>query len=111
MIADARDHGLVKGIKISSTLALTQLLFVDNVILLGCGTLSDWMAFDVILNTFCKASSMSISVDKSCFLYNTVDVDIRTDIAHVLPFNMEPITTGFKYLGYFLKPPGYKVND
>jgi len=40
LIADARDHGLIKDIKISSTLALTHLLFVDDVILLGTGTLS-----------------------------------------------------------------------
>ena len=111
MIADARDHGLIKGIKISSTLALTHLLFVDDVILLGTGTSSEWMAFDVIMSTFCKASGMCISIDKSCFLHNNVDVDIHTDIARALPYKMEPITTGFKYLGYYLKPLGYKVSD
>ena len=111
MIADARDHGLIKGIKITSSLALTHLLFVDGVILLGSGTLSEWMAFEVILSTFCKASGMNISVDKYCFLYNNVDDDIRMDIARALPYKMEPITTGFKYLGYFLKPLGYQVSD
>ena len=35
LIADARDNGLIKGIKISSTFVLTHLLFVDDVILLG----------------------------------------------------------------------------
>ena len=69
MIVDARDHSLIKGIKISSTFALTHLLFVDDVILLGSGSLSEWMAFDVILSKFCKASRMCISIDKSCFLY------------------------------------------
>ena len=111
LIADARDHGLIKGIKISSSLALTHLLFVDDVILLGIGTLSEWMAFEVILSTFCKASGMNISLEKSCFLYNNVEEDIILDIARVLPYKMEPITSGFKYLGYFLKPLGYKVSD
>ena len=111
LIADARDHGLIKGIKITSSLALTHLLFVDDVILLGTGTLSEWMAFDVILGTFCKALGMCISIDKSCFLHNNVDVDIRTDISRALPYKMEPLTTGFKYLGYYLKPLGYKVSD
>ena len=54
---------------------------------------------------------MSIGVDKSCFLYNNVDVDILTNISRVLPYKMEPIATGFMYLGYFLKPLGYKVSD
>ena len=111
LIADAREHGLIKGIKITSSLALTHLLFVDDVILLGTGNLLEWMAFDVILGTFCQASGMCISIDKSCFLYNNVDVDIHTDIARGLPYKMEPLTTGFKYLGYYLKPLGYKVRD
>ena len=111
MIIDARDHGLIKGIKISSTFALTHLLFVDDVILLGTGTLTEWMAFDVILSKFCKASGMCISIDKSSFLYNNVEVDIHTDIAKVLPYKMETISAGFMYLGYFLKPLGYRVRD
>ena len=111
MIADAGDHGLIKGVKISSNFALTHLLFVDDVILLGSGSLSEWMAFDVILNNFCKASRMCISIDKSCFLYNNVDIDIRSEISKALPYKMEPITTRFMYLGYFLKPLGYRVRD
>ena len=111
MIDYAIEQSLIKGIKISSSLALTHLLFVDDVILLGTGTLSEWMAFDVILETFCKASGMCISIDKSCFLHNNVDVDIRSDIAKAMPYKMEPLTTGFKYLGYYLKPLGYMVSD
>ena len=52
LISDARDHGLIRGIKVSSLLALTHLLFVDDVILLGTGTLQEWIDFDVILSTF-----------------------------------------------------------
>ena len=39
LISDARRHGLICGVKITSSLALTHLLFVDDVILLGMGTL------------------------------------------------------------------------
>ena len=111
LISDAREHGLIRGIKISPSLALTHLLFVDDVILLGSGTWLEWTDFDVILSTFCKASGMCISVDKSCFLFNHVDEDILGGISRVLPYKMEPIVSGFKYLGYFLKPLGYKVSD
>ena len=54
---------------------------------------------------------MCISADKSSFLYNNVDVDNRTEIAKALPYKMENITAGFMYLGYFLKPLGYRVRD
>ena len=111
MITNARENGLIRGIKISSSLALTHLLFVDDVILLGTGTLLEWMDFEVILSTFCKASGMSISVDKLGFLYNNLEDEILLGISRVLPYKMDPISMGFKYLGYFLKPLGYKIND
>ena len=111
MIVDAREHGLIKGIKISSSLALTHLLFMDDVILLGSGTPSEWMDFEFILSTFCKASGMCISLEKSCFLFNNLDVNVGTDIAWLMPYKMDPIASGFKYLGYQLKPLGYKIND
>ena len=28
-----------------------------------------------------------------------------------MPYKMDPLSTHFKYLGYFLKPLGYKIND
>ena len=111
LIVDARSHGLIRGIKISPLLSLTHLLFVDDVILLGSGTLSEWMAFDVILSTFCKASGMCISMEKYSFLFSNLDVDVGADIARFMPYKMDPITIGFKYLGYHLKPFGYKSND
>ena len=111
MINDSKVNGLIKGIKISPSLALTHLLFMDDVILLGTGTLLEWMAFDVILSTFYKASGMCISMEKSVFLFNNVDNDILLDISCFMPYKMDPLTTGFKYLGYFLKPLGYNIND
>ena len=63
------------------------------------------------MDLFYKASRMCISIDKSCFLYNNVDIDIRSEISKALPYKMEPISTGFMYLGYFLKPLGYRVRD
>ena len=84
---------------------------MDDVILMGTGTFQEWDAFDFILETLCKASGMSIILDKSCFLYNNIDDVNLLDIARVLPYQMELILTGFKYLGYYLKPLGYRVYD
>ena len=84
---------------------------MDDVILLGTGTLHEWMAFEAILSTFCKAPRMSINLEKSGFLYNNNDEETLLSIARVLPYKMETIPTGFKYLGDFLKPLGNKIND
>ena len=73
LIEDAKWNGKIKGIKISSHLSLTHLLFVDDVILFGLGSFKEWMAFKVILDTFCEAFGRCINLNKSCFLHNDLD--------------------------------------
>ena len=111
LIDDAHRHGLVKGIKISQQLSLTHLIFIDDVILLGFGTCDEWIAFKVLLDTFCEASGMFINSEKSCFLYNNVDDGAINRITRSLPYKTQHITSGFNYHGYFIKPLGYNVKD
>ena len=111
LIKDAHNCGLIRGIKISPQLSLTHLLFVDDVIMFGYGSFDEWVAFKVILDTFCEASGMQINMDKSCFLYNNLDDGLMNRIVGTLPFKFEHLTKGFNYLGYYLKPLGYLVKD
>ena len=111
LINDTHKKGRIKGIKISTSIALTNFLFVDDVVLFGLGTLEEWLVYKENLDLFCLASGMSIIVDKSSFLFNDVDEGIRNDILTILPYKMDPIDEGFKYLGYRLKPLGYGIND
>ena len=53
---------------------------------------------------------MSISNEKSFFLFSEIDDDTRFYIHSLLPYKMAPITVGFKYIGYRLKPLGYCAN-
>ena len=111
LIRDAKAKGKIRGIKISDSLYLTHLLFVADVILFGMGTVVEWIAFDVILETFCSTLDMSISMDKSGFLFNELDLGILHSIQHFIPYKADPIQLGFKYLGFYIKPLGYKVED
>ena len=111
LIADAKRNGLIKGIKISDHLAITHLLFVDDVILFGMGTFEDWIAFKVILDTFCKASGMMINLNKSCFLHSDVNDAVLRRITDIMPYHSAHLHLGFTYLGFFLKPSGYFVKD
>ena len=54
---------------------------------------------------------MRINIDKSCFLYYNLNNDCLNDFMGVLPYRMLPIQSGLNYLGYLLKPLGYRVND
>lgn len=50
---------------------------------------------------------MEISSDKSIFLHNELSDNVLEHIKGVLPFNMEPLDIGIKYLGYYLKLNNY----
>ena len=54
---------------------------------------------------------MKISEEKSSFLYNEIDDIVRENVAAIIPFKMDPLSVGFKYLGFYLKPMGYHAND
>ena len=54
---------------------------------------------------------MSVNPLKSYFLYQNVDSRFREELAVLFPFKMDPITVGFKYLGFNLKPLGYHTSD
>ena len=95
----------------SPSLNLTHLLFVDDVILFGLGTVEEWQNYKDILDTFCSTTGIEISVAKSSFLYNDINDTVRSRISSLLPFKMKPLTSRFKYLGYYLKPLGYGIND
>ena len=69
-----------QGNQVSASLTLTHLIFVDDVVLFGLGTFEEWVAFDVILETLCCASGMSISIDKSGFLFNEMDMGVLNNI-------------------------------
>ena len=94
LIKDAQNNGKIMGIRISSHLSLTHLIFVDDVILFGSGTVEEWVAFKVILDTFCLAPGMCINLEKSRFLFNNVDEGILNRISHTLTFKYDHIFLG-----------------
>ena len=90
---------------------LLHIFFVDDVILFGLGIVDEWKAYKEALDLFCSATGTNVSIEKSSFLYNDVDEETRIHNSSLLPFKMDPITTGFKYLGCRLKPLGYRTYD
>ena len=58
MISNAARSGLIAGVKITTSLNLTHLLFVYDVILFGLATLEEWEHYKEILNLFCSATRM-----------------------------------------------------
>ena len=111
IILDAQQKGRIKGFQLSQDLSITHLLFVDDVLLFGIATVNEWCAFKEALDLFCSVFGMVASMEKSSFLFQNVDVGTQCQIAQFLPYRMDPIQIGFKYLGFFLKPLGYHSSD
>ena len=74
MIEDMRKQGRLLGIRYSSSLVITHLLFVDDVVLFGRGrgSLGEWKDFNKLICLFCSASGMRISRIMSSFLHHGV---------------------------------------
>jgi hypothetical protein len=62
------EDGKIEGVLVATGIRLTHLLFVDDVILFGKGTLLEWRVIKEALDLFCNAIGMSFSSQKSLFL-------------------------------------------
>ena len=65
-------EGSLKGILVLKTMELTQILFMDYVILMGEGTLENIHSIEHILLLYSKAIGMAINFDKSNLALNKV---------------------------------------
>lgn len=64
-----------------------------------------------IIELFYDASGMEVSLSKSCFYSQNIEGDVMNMIASFLPFKFSSLGNGFRYLGFFLKPSGYRIKN
>ena len=63
MVSEAKLKVNFTGIKISSSLKITHLIFVDDVIIFGVGNIDEWKSLHDIFNIFFSALGMDISME------------------------------------------------
>jgi len=54
---------------------------------------------------------MKTSVAKSSFMGNMMDEETKAQISRILPYKMQPLNEGCRYLGYCLKSNDYTKED
>jgi hypothetical protein len=84
---------------------------MDNVIIMSKAMISEWIEISNILSVFCRASGLRINVQKSTFLHTGVQQENIDESNVLFNFDFKYLSEGFKYMGYFLKPYSYKVED
>ena len=57
--------GLITGLKFSSMLSITHILFVDDVMLFGSGKVQECKFYTEIIKLFCVSSGMEVSFSMS----------------------------------------------
>jgi hypothetical protein len=62
----------IEGIPVARGIRITHLMFVDDVILFGSGSISEWEVFKEVLELFCKATGMDFSPTEVCFFRSRV---------------------------------------
>jgi len=80
---------------------ITNLMFVDDVILFGNGSIAKWESFKKVLDLFCKVIGMDFNSQNSVFLEAGWEVGELVLLKALLPFEVKPIDEDFKYMGFF----------
>jgi hypothetical protein len=111
MMTQVVASGSFQGLKVAVNTFISHILFVDDVLILGAGKFEYWMTLKSILSKFCDATGMAINCHKSVFLVQNVDQTFKQSLTSVFNIKIENLDQGMKYLGFFLKPNNYRVND
>ena len=111
LLISANREGSIRGLKISDIYFLTHLLFVDDVLILLDGSVQDSTTFSRILELFSKATGMEVNRSKSSITMVGTSVNESHVARQAFPYSTQPLDSGLKYLGYWLKPTSQKIAD
>ena len=82
------------------TIELTHILFVDDVLLLGEGTMENMQSLAQFLSLYKKATWMLINMDKSSLVLSILPKYFQQRIMTEIEFHLRPLDEGLKYMGF-----------
>jgi len=109
IITSARDRNQLTGIKITEIFYLTHLLFVDDILIFLNGSIGDTTTLQNLFMLFQQATGMMINDSKSTITTVGCTQHEFTFATQRFPFISLILTEGIKYLGFRLKPLGYRI--
>ena len=110
-IKKAKADGYFKGIQISPGLAITHLLFVDDILISYNVSHRGLQSFSQGMDLFIRATGIAINDEKlTVNRANLSEEAIRT-LGTFFQFQSWDLDMGVKYLGFFLKPNDYMRKD
>lgn len=111
LIKEDDSRGRLQGIKIIDGCILTHLLFVDGVLIFLNGGIGDLTSLKNTFSLFQTYTKMMVNYNRSTLIAPSF-LPHETHYA-ILWFNFTLLrmVEGISYLGYKLKPLGYKIAD
>ena len=108
---EAKRLGRFSGVCIGEQLAITHLLFVDDVLIFYSGYRRDTRVLKEILDLFTKATGMDINFEKSTRIAHLLRPEEELELVENFPFISSGLDVGLKYLGFSLKANLYLKKD
>jgi len=99
------------GVRLSDMSSITHLLFVDDVLIFLNGSFQDSYAFKAILDLFCIATGMQPNIAKSTIIIVSCQLNEARLASQFFEYERQDLDDGLKYLGFRLKPNGYRIAD
>lgn len=103
--------GNLTRVKIAGQLHITQILFMDDILIFVKAFTSKANCMDQILKIFSSSTSMELNLKKSSIYFFHVPISLKPLILKLLPFPNKPTNACFKYLGFLLKANDYRIQD
>ena len=111
LLKESEREGKLTSIKVSRSIKILHILFVDDLIIMTGATIKEWWEIDKVLKFFISNSSLMINASKSTFHQAGLSVQDLIPFKAFFPFIFIELEEGFKYLGFLVKAGALRLED
>jgi hypothetical protein len=110
LLKRSQAEGRITGIKVSRLVKILHLFFLDNVLIMTNPSLLEWREISRLLMAFYLALGIQINWYKSTFHFANLQAQHLEQLKILFLHNFTHLSSGFKYLRYFIKSNHYKAS-
>jgi hypothetical protein len=99
------------GLRSLDSSSFLTYLFVDDVLIMTRARVSEWKEIESILSCFLQSVRSSHKSSQIVFPFLWLKDFELTSFKAIFPYKFVDLNEGFRYLGFFLKPANYRVED
>jgi hypothetical protein len=82
---NTRSGGAIKDVRVVGSIFVSQLLFVDDILIFAQGSLKEINHYKSLLDIFLQRIRMEVNFTKSCILYNGLEDEMERRFSQAMP--------------------------